>query len=166
LGLIEKTKPGALDFFSKYTQGNFRELLEKFEKTFTQKYPKFSSRTIAGRPLFQISKEEGIDENNLPEREVSIHQIDFLGFGFLSKKYLHDYALENIFKVKGNFRQNMIWCSWADTLKNYPDLNLPIIKLKVRCSSGTYMRSLAQNIGKMVNYPALALRIKRTMIYL
>jgi tRNA pseudouridine(55) synthase len=166
LGLVEKAKPGALDFFAKYTQGDFRTLLEKFEKTFTQKYPKFSSRTIAGRPLFQISKEEGIAEKDLPEREVSIHQIDFLGFGFLSKKYLHDYALENIYKVKGNFRQNMAWCSWAQTLEKYPDDNLPTITIKVRCSSGTYMRKLAQNIGIMVNYPAIALLIKRTMIYL
>ena len=166
LGLIEKTKPGALDYFSQFKQDDFQNLLKKFEKTFVQKYPKFSSKTIAGRPLFQISKEEGISADDLPTREVSIEQIDFLNFNFVSKKYLADFVQKNISKVKGNFRQELSLNSWEKNLKMLPDENLPILTLKVRCSSGTYMRSLAQNIGILVGYPALALLIKRTMIYL
>lgn len=166
LGLIEDEKLGALDYFSHFTGNNFRDLLKKFEKKFSQKYPKFSSKTIKGRPLFEITRAEGIKEEDLPEKEVEIKKIEFGSFGFVSKRYLRDYARESIFSVSGNFRQNMSWCSWEKTLENFADDNLPTLTIKVFCTSGTYMRRLAQNIGKEVGLPALALRIKRTKIYL
>ena len=40
-----------------------------------------------------------------------------------------------------------------------------VISIRVNCTSGTYMRSLANSIGEKVGIPALALNIKRTRIY-
>lgn len=155
LGLIENKKAGALDYFGNYKESDFKSLITKFQKSFKQKYPKFSSPVIAGK-----------SPDVLPEKEVEIKKIEFGAFGFVSKKYLHDFALESIFSVKGNFRQNMSWSSWATALENFPDTNLPTLTLKVKCTSGTYMRVLAESIGKEVGIPTLALRIKRTRIYL
>lgn len=166
LGLIEEVKTGAMEYFRDYNKTKFEELLKPLEKKFKQKYPRYSSKTIKGRPLFEIAKEEGISDEDLPEKEVQIKKIEFGGFGFVSKKYLKDYTLESIFSVKGNFRQNISWVFWEQNLEKFPEMTLPTLTIKVTCTSGTYMRSLAQNIGKMVGYPALALRIKRTMIYL
>ncbi len=166
LGLIEETKTGAMNCFRDYNKTKFKKLLKPLEKKFKQKYPRFSSKTVKGRPLFEIAKEEGIADDDLPENEVQIKKIEFGGFGLVSKKYLKDFTLESIFSVKGNFRQNMSWVLWEQTLEKFPEMTLPTLTIKVTCTSGTYMRSLAQNIGKMVGYPALALRIKRTMIYL
>lgn len=153
LGLIEEKKTGALEYFGNFKKKDFEDLLRKFEKSFKQKYPKFSSPAIAAG-----------SEEDLPEKEVEIKKIEYGAFGFVSKKYLRDLALENIFKVKGNFRQNMIWVSWEQTLEKFPDANLPTLTIKVSCTSGTYMRSLAKAIGNEVGLPALALRIKRTRI--
>ena len=166
LGMIEEKKEGALDFLGKYTERDFTDLLNKFEKKFKQKYPRFSSKTVKGRPLFEIAKAEGIAEKDLPEKAVEIMEIDFQSFGFVSKKYLHDFCLENIFAVKGNFRQNMIWSKWEQTLEKFEDINLPTLTIKVTCTSGTYMRSLAKAIGEEIGFPALALKINRTMICL
>lgn len=155
LGLIEDEKAGALDYFGNYKESDFKNLISKFQKSFKQKYPKFSSPVIAGKSL-----------DSLPEKEVEIKKIEFGAFGFVSKKFLKEFVLKSIFSVKGNFRQNICWTSWEQTLAKFEDNNLPTLTLKVSCTSGTYMRVLAENIGKEVGLPTLALRIKRTRIYL
>jgi hypothetical protein len=43
---------------------------------------------VNGRPLFQIAKEEGISDDDIPEKEVKIKKIEFKSFGLISKKYL------------------------------------------------------------------------------
>ena len=164
LGMIEDKKEGAFNTLGNYKKKDFEELLRKFEKTFQQKYPRFSSKTVEGKPLFQIAKEEGIADDDLPEKEVKIKKISFNSFGFVSKKYLRDFALESIFIVKGNFRQNMCWAKWEKTLEDFPDKNLPTLSIKVDCTSGTYMRSLAKAIGEEIGFPALALKIRRLKI--
>ncbi len=164
LGLIEESQEGAMEKIGYYKKADFEKILEKFEKSFSQKYPRFSSKTISGRPLFQITKEEGIDDSDLPEKEVEIKKIEFKSFGLISKKYLWDMALKNIFLVQGNFRQNMIWAKWEKTLEYFTDKNLPTLTIRVSCTSGTYMRALAQAVGVELNLPSLALKIKRLKI--
>ncbi len=164
LGLVEEMKVGVMNQLGNYKKADFEELLKKFQKTFLQKYPRFSSKTIKGRPLFEITKAEGISDAELPEKEVKIKKIFFESFGFVSKKYLHDFILESIFSVKGNFRQNICWAKWEKSLENFVDVNLPTLTIKVICTSGTYMRSLAKSIGGEINSPALALKIKRLAI--
>lgn len=166
LGLIEEQKVGAVNALGNFKKKDFEEILSKFEKTFKQKYPRFSSKTVGGRPLFQIAKEEGICDDDIPEKEVKIIKIDFQSFGLVSKKYLHGFILESIFSVKGNFRQNMCWLKWEQSLEKFSDITLPTLTIKVSCTSGTYMRSLAQAIGAEIGFPALALKIKRTMVCL
>ena len=110
LGLIEDPNPdgragqkgGAMDVLGNYKKKDFEELLKKFEKTFKQKYPRFSSKTVNGRPLFEISKEEGISDDDIPEKEVRIKKIDFQSFGMVSKKYLIVYLsyLPKILQVR------------------------------------------------------------------
>lgn len=165
LGLIEEQKVGAVNALGNYKKIDFENLLKKFKKTFKQKYPRFSSKTVQGRALHEITKSEGIEDKDLPEKEVEIKKIEFKSFGLVSKKYLHDFILESIFSVKGNFRQNMCWSLWEKTLETFPDKNFPTLTISVVCTSGTYMRSLAQAVGKEINYSALALKIKRTMLY-
>ena len=164
LGMIEDKKEGAFNYLGNYKKADFEKLLKKFEKTFLQKYPRFSSKTVNGRPLFEIAKEEGIEDEDLPEKEVKIKEINFQSFGFISKKYLRDFTLESIFSVKGNFRQNMCWTKWEKTLEDFPDNNLPTLTIRVSCTSGTYMRSLAKAIGEEIGFPALALKIRRLSI--
>jgi tRNA pseudouridine55 synthase len=166
LGLIEEKKEGAVNALGNFKKKDFEEMLSKFEKTFKQKYPRFSSKTVGGRPLFEIAKEEGISDDDIPEKEVRIKKIDFQAFGMVSRKYLHDFILESIFSVKGNFRQNMCWLKWGQVLEKFPDITLPTLTIKVKCTSGTYMRSLAKAIGAEIGFPALAFKIKRTMICL
>lgn len=44
------------------------------------------------------------------------------------------------------------------------EINVPVIKIKVRCSSGTYIRALARDIGKMFAVDAVMVSLVRTKI--
>jgi tRNA U55 pseudouridine synthase TruB len=78
-------------------------------------------------------------------------------------------------EVKGDFRYDSIREGWKNILNisdadisNASDkddtLNLKLIKIECACSSGTYMRVLAEEIGKKLGVPALAYSIKRTKV--
>jgi tRNA pseudouridine55 synthase len=153
LGLIEESEEGSMEKLGNYKKADFEKILDKFEKTFKQKYPKYSSPVICGK-----------NPEDIPEKEVEIKKIEFQSFGFISKKYLWDMALKNIFLVQGNFRQNMIWSKWEKTLEYFTDKNLPTLTIRVSCTSGTYMRSLAQAVGEELGLPSFALKIRRLKI--
>ncbi len=65
-------------------------------------------------------------------------------------------------KVKGDFRQEEIVEKWTEVLQT--SHTFAIATIEVACSSGTYMRTLAENLGKKLGVPALALKIVRTKI--
>ena len=46
----------------------------------------------------------------------------------------------------------------------YAKTRFVVVKIKVACSSGTYMRSLANRIGQDIGIPAFAYSIKRNRV--
>ncbi|MEK7184755.1 MAG: hypothetical protein AAB683_01295 [Patescibacteria group bacterium] len=130
--------------------------LEKYKGKFIQEYPRYSSKIIAMKEI--------PDKDDMPTKEVEIYAIEQIGSRALSGQRISDFILENIKKVNGDFRQGEITPFWQDFAKKYPIEKFIIIKLKISCSSGTYMRSLAHRIGSDIGIPALAFSIKRTRI--
>jgi tRNA U55 pseudouridine synthase TruB len=136
-----------------------------------EKYPAYSSKTVDGKPLFEYTREGNIDDIEIPEREIEIYSVDFLGTQEISLDELIATAINRIKKVKGDFRQKEIISSWDNLLKlnsNFPNSNssnnFQIIKLRVKSSSGAYMRTLAEKIGDLLGVNALAWKIRRTKI--
>lgn len=138
-----------------------QEELEKMKGKFLQEYPIYSSKTVLGRQLHDYARNAEIPDE-MPSKEVEIFEIEFMGEKFIGAKELLSTIEERIAKVKGDFRQEEILKLWRTTLKE--DQEFLIIKIKVACSSGTYMRSLADNLGKKLGIPALAFSIKRTKV--
>ncbi|OHA59804.1 MAG: hypothetical protein A2589_03110 [Candidatus Vogelbacteria bacterium RIFOXYD1_FULL_46_19] len=71
---------------------------------------------------------------------------------------------EKIFLVMGDFRQAEILAGWQRELKRWSSCNFPVIPLTIECSSGTYVRLLARELGRQLELPALALHIKRIKV--
>ncbi|MDB5238688.1 MAG: ine55, partial [Candidatus Parcubacteria bacterium] len=67
--------------------------------------------------------------------------------------------------VRGDFRQEEILKQW-DIVLGGSEKIFDALKLKVKCSSGTYMRSLADRMGKDAGTGGFALSIKRNKIFL
>jgi len=164
MGLIEEKKSGALDAFSRLTKKDIEEKIKVLEGKQIQKYPRFSSKTIKGKPLFELAKEGKLEDKELPEKEIDLKSIEVVSLGMISKKFLNDFAYNSINSVKGDFRQNLSIISWENNLPQFEDQMLPTITIKVVCSSGSYMRVLAQGIGDLLGFPALAMKIRRNRV--
>ncbi|OHA58772.1 MAG: hypothetical protein A2571_00070 [Candidatus Vogelbacteria bacterium RIFOXYD1_FULL_44_32] len=66
-------------------------------------------------------------------------------------------------EVIGDFRQAKITTGWQKWLADNNQM-FPVVKITISASSGTYMRVLAEELGKVLNVPALAYKIKRTKV--
>jgi tRNA pseudouridine55 synthase len=129
-----------------------------------QEYPVFSSKTVSGKPLFYLAKEGKLKTITIPKNKVYIKKIEIIKKYKISGKKLQEKIHNNINLVKGDFRQKEILKIWNKKLQNKENELFSILKLKVSCGSGVYMRSLAHNLGEKINIPALAFHIKRTKI--
>lgn len=137
--------------------------LKYFIGKFIKEYPMYSSKTVKGKSLF-IYAREGINVE-IPKREIEIKSLKFLNIKKIKKEKLLKDIQKRIKKVKGDFRQKEILKIWENKL-NYK--NIPkqffLANFKIKCSSGTYVRSIANSLGKKMNIPTLAYSIKRTKI--
>jgi tRNA U55 pseudouridine synthase TruB len=80
----------------------------------------------------------------------------------INNKKLLEKIGKRIRKVNGDFRQKEIIHIWKKELKT--EETFFIASFKVKCSSGTYVRGIAQDLGEKMGLPALAYTIKRTKI--
>lgn len=158
LGIVQKvTKQTGEEEVSK----NF---LEKYTGSFKQPYPPYSSKPVEGKSLFQWAREGKLDEIAIPTKSVEIAQIEYAGSTLVSKSKLLNNVKRRISHVEGDFRQDDVVASWNDFLLESEEQDFQIISLKVLCSSGTYMRSLAQRIGSDLECGGLAYTITRTKV--
>ncbi|MEI8061694.1 MAG: hypothetical protein WCG97_00150 [bacterium] len=128
-------------------------------------YPPFSSKTINGKPLFQIALDGKLDTVELPKISGSIDEIEVLGHRNVMTTALLEHVQRVISLVRGDFRQQQILGLWTSLLQNLPSSECwPILKIKVVCQSGVYMRSLAKELGDRLGIGALAFSIKRTKV--
>jgi tRNA pseudouridine55 synthase len=132
---------------------------------FEQKYPPFSSKTILGTPLHAITRKKMLVEDEVwPTKQVEIYKLDILESKNVSATFIKENIIKSINLVHGDFRQDEIVAKWLELLKQFEIsvTTFPIIKLRVACSSGTYMRSLAHTIGERFGVGAIAWSIHRT----
>lgn len=146
-----------------------KEKIKKHLKSFIgesmQKYPMFSSKTVNGKPLFYYARK---GENvKIPEKKIFIKKLSLGKIKELDSKKLFNNIEKRIAKVGGDFRQKDILEGWKDKLKTSSEINekkFIIISFKMCCSSGTYVRNVANSLGNLIKIPALAFTIKRTKI--
>jgi tRNA pseudouridine(55) synthase len=138
--------------------------LQKYVGKFSQPYPAYSSKTANGTQLHELARRNELPDE-MPEKEVEIYEIKQIGsVNKINDVQLLERILNNIDLVKGDFRQEEIKKKWGEAL-SASNQEFSLIKISVKCSSGTYMRSLAESIGKDAGMGAFALSIKRTKIF-
>lgn len=123
-----------------------------------QEYPPYSSKAVRGKPLYWWARNNKISEIELPKRNVEIYDIKKIGERFASGKVLRDEVVDRLSLVNGDFRQKEILLNWDEFGLKNKDKEFKVVKLHVSCSSGTYIRRLASDLGGM------CLTIKRTKI--
>ncbi len=139
---------------------NIKTNLKFFTGKFIQKYPAYSSKTVKGKPLFAYARDG--EDVEAPEREVKVKSLKFLKLRKIKSEALLRNIKTRIARVSGDFRQKEILKIWEKDL-NHKNTYY-VVKFKIKCTSGTYVRSIANNLGDKINTPALAFSIKRTKI--
>jgi len=137
-------------------------LIKEITKKKVQEYPPYSSRTVGGKPLFEWARENKIEEIEIPSRGIKIFSLNHVDTRIINGKQLFDEIYRKIDLVKGDFRQEEIKHIWS--LNLFPEDMVYLSSFKADVSSGTYIRGLANEMGKILNCGALAFSIKRTRI--
>lgn len=138
--------------------------IEKLVGEHVQLYPPYSSKAVDGKPLHWWARQNKLHEIKIPSRKITIYSIKVIEFITIKKENLKSIIFDRINLVQGDFRQEEIKKRWEKFFAETKQVEFTIAKLHVHCSSGTYVRSIAHELGKSLGTGAIALNIKRTKI--
>lgn len=138
-------------------------------------YPVFSSRTVQGKPLHTWALEGRLDEIIIPKKQSNIYSLAVLSLITRTREAIYDEVITKIGllptvtdpkKAIGNdFRRQTVLASWEVFRTAGKDSDVfSIATLRCTCSSGTYMRTLAEQLGKKIGSSGLAYSIHRNTI--
>lgn len=130
----------------------------------TQTYPPFSSKTIDGIPLYKLAKSGLLDKKTLPQKKVMIYSFEFLGINDFKSEEIKRTIIKNLSVIKGYFRQKKIIAQWRRFLSNENKSQFQIADFLISCSSGTYVRDLANRMGQEFGCGAIAYEILRPQV--
>lgn len=138
------------------TEEMVREALKQFIGVQEQVPPLFSAKVVGGIRAYEYARSgEPIE---LKTSMVTIHSIELL-----------EYRQEGDPAAAGNVDRTAPEVSSAvKNLHNYhtaimgTEGSRPIVKLRIRCSKGTYIRSLARDLGLALGSGAYLLSLRRT----
>lgn len=146
--------------------------LQREVGTHEQPYPIYSSKTVNGKPLFMYALEETLDTIEIPTHPETIYDIRLLAVEHINTPLLQTHiqntlsltpvSLEQSKELGADFRIADVTKAW-DTVFSF-DRAYAVLKIRVTCGSGAYMRSLAERIGSAFGTKALALSIHRRHI--
>jgi tRNA pseudouridine55 synthase len=159
LGLIIKVRQDEV-----LKEQQLMSVVKKVKSTKSQSYPPYSSRTVAGRPLWEIARENKIDEIEIPARGIKIFSIEHISTRHMTGAEILKQVQEKVALAKGDFRQAEIVKKWQEELNDLQNSKFLVSKFVADVSSGTYVRGLAHEMGKMLEIGALAWSIKRTRV--
>lgn len=146
-----------------FTKEEIKKAALSYQKKFIQEFPPYSSKTVNGKPLYYWARENRLDEIALPARPVEIYSMGLESIATIAAPILLKKVAKEIKNINGDFRQEKILAAWENALIDSMD-EFQTATLLVECSAGTYMRSLAHNIGKKLSCGAIALHIVREKV--
>ncbi len=104
----------------------------------------------------------GLDDKVF-SKEIEIFSIEVGELTRISAPDLLFDVEKRVGEVTGDFRQAKITACWQKYLANSSQ-TFSVVKLTISASSGTYIRVLAEDLGRVLGVPALAYKIKRTRV--
>jgi tRNA pseudouridine55 synthase len=150
------------------------EAIKKEIGAHTRAYPIFSSKTVRGKPLFMYALEGTLGSIDIPTHTERIYKIRTrdqieISAQELEEKIYNLLALvpkttEPSKKLGEGFRIDAVRAGWKRVFEGASNKSFIVLRLRVTCASGTYMRTLAPRIGASLGTSALALSIHRTKI--
>jgi len=143
-----------------------REVINNFPKQITLKYPHYSSKTVNGKALHEYARAGALENSGIeiPERVMNIHEMVIQDIYFITAEEMLGSCREKISHVQGDFRQEKIVEQWREVLNNRLERMFMVAQVNIACSSGTYIRSIAHELGKRLTTGACLYSLKRTQV--
>ena len=113
---------------------NVEKILSRYIGEISQKVPSYSAVKVKGKTLYKEARKGKVVDKDLPVKRIKIYEIKILG-----SKY------EELETGSGTHK-------------------FPVIEMAVMCSSGTYVRSLAHDLGEELGCGAVLIYLQRKRI--
>ena len=123
-----------------------KKKIKSFKGDYDMKVPVFSSIRVKGKALLNYARRGKLDKIEIPRFRVRIKSIFIDNIYEISGRRLLKEILKKINMVKGDFRQDEIKTRWR-LLLNGSEEKFKVVKIYVKCSSGTYIRAIARDVG-------------------
>ncbi len=156
LGIITNTK------FDIKSEKEIKEAIESLKQITEQTYPWYSSKTVAGIPLFEYARNKDFSIER-PRKDITIYSVSEIIIKSADSRTIFDDITRDIRLVQGDFRQIESLRSLYDAFREVPE-ELQIIECTLQVSSGTYIRGLVENISESLKIPVLVHKLVRTKI--
>jgi tRNA pseudouridine55 synthase len=124
----------------KELDNQIRVFLPKYIGEISQTVPPYSAVKVAGKPLYKTSRQGKTDLDTLPVKKITIYDIS----------------------IK-EFKQQNIELNPQDA-EDSQNTFLPTLTCAVTCSSGTYIRSLAHDLGQDLGIGGVLVDLVRTKV--
>ncbi len=139
-----------------------KKTIKSFKGNFNQTLPPYSSYKIKGKPLFHYARKNQLPKE-LPKKQAKILQIKINSIYKINNNKILKQIKTKINNLKGDFRQKEILNHWEKLLKDKQE-NHQIADITIFCSSGTYIRAIADELGKKIEKGAILFNLIRTQI--
>lgn len=136
-----------------------KKKIKELKGSYDQKIPKYSSYKIKGKPMFYYAR-KGIKTDEI-RKKVFIKTVRVNSIYEIGNNKLLRYILRKVDKVGGDFRQEEIKEKWNGLLEKSG--RFVVADITISCSSGTYVRAIADDLGKGVG-GGLLLSLKRLKV--
>lgn len=168
LGLIE---------WGNKTDFNEKDLIEASKSLvgpLSLPYPKFSSRTVKGKPLHTWTLENRLGEIEIPTANTNVYNLKLLDLRIEKVEEVYEDALRRINSIAPvteetkalgrDFRRDEVRVAWQLWRERNRGGVVQVATFDCLASSGTYMRSLSEEIGRKLGTVGLAYSIHREII--
>ena len=158
LGKITDTEDGVL------TETLLETAIQGLIGTYAQTYPPYSSKKVAGKPLFRWARESRLHEIELPSHTVTVHSLSFDKLETISAPELKKEIARNLERVSGDFRQRECKELWEAYIDNSMLEDFQIATFRMKASGGTYVRALVHDLEERLGIPATTFYIRRDAV--
>ena len=155
LGMPEQRKPAP------FTKMRVQDAVKKLVPSVNLPIPVFSSVQVSGKSGF-VHARAGRSVV-MPYRNMEVFRVENISHTQVYQRSVLKRIIGRVSKVQGDFRQEMILRAWSKMLIQ-PNTKYTVVRFRIHCGSGTYIRSIAEYLGNRLNSPALVYGLKRTAV--
>lgn len=126
--------------------------------------PVFSSPSVNGKPLFAWAREGLPTDLPVPVRRMRVIEVRVRDVAPMTLDGVAGLAAQGVARVSGSFRQDAILQRWSEVAAHDGCRPLAAVQLTVACGGGTYVRSLAHELGRRLRCGGMLAALRRIRV--